>query len=215
MKKLKDILNEGPWDVLPHKDGKIYILHHELAKHYSDIDAKSMDLPHKKALDAYTNNSRTINDYHWKKAKGSRVPNENIDEKSRDLDSIIHSHKTPKKMVVYSGTKHDPREIKDENNIVHHPSYLSASLDKDVAKQFGDRLATRKGEMLYKHVLKIHVPEGHPGAYIAHSGLALKSEMEFMLPRGTNMKHIRTETKVDPEETMWRTTTHTHHMEVV
>jgi hypothetical protein len=101
------------------------------------------------------------------------------------MDSGMERHKTPHKLTVYSGIKYDPGEKMDKNKIVHHPSYLSTSLDKFTAKGFSNCTTN-------KHVLKIHVPKGHPGAYVDHFS-ENPGEKEFILPRNTKLKYRGTQ----------------------
>jgi hypothetical protein len=69
------------------------------------------------------------------------------------------------------------------SGIVNHPAYLSTSLDKNIAKGFARSHAVSSDN----HILKIDVPKGHEGAYVAHIG-GMSKEKEFILPRGLNMR---------------------------
>ena len=73
----------------------------------------------KKALNDYTTSSREINTYHWQ--RNNKIPKlyipkkrETIEETSKNIDSALTKNKTPHKLVVYSGTRIDPREHMDE-----------------------------------------------------------------------------------------------------
>lgn len=59
--------------------------------------------------------------------------------------------------------------------------YLSTSLDPHVAEQFGNEGWTR-------HMMKIHVPKGHPVSYTAPISENPK-QREVLLPRNTLFKH--------------------------
>jgi len=132
------------------------------------------------------------------------------------LDAAINLHKTPHKLAVWSGTGIDPREHMNSEGIVHHPAYLSTSLSPYIAKGFAinSRQYKLEGNELHTHLMKIHVPKGHPGAYVAH--LKNPDEKEFILPRNTKLKHIKTDTEQESFGYGSRKYfTHVHHMKVV
>ena len=79
----------------------------------------------------------------------------------------------------------------NSEGILHHPAYLSTSLNKSTAKRFSPH--DNKNE---KNVLKIHVPEGSSGSYVGHISFNPK-EKEFILPAGTNLKYHHTKIEVD------------------
>jgi hypothetical protein len=199
MKKLNEILDiEGDFKRADHVD-KI------LKKHYYYTEKN-----HKEAIRDYQRSfiSKNINHALWEKHKNPNLKY-TYNETTKKLDSAIHEFKTPHKLAVYSGTVHDPRELKNSEGIVHHPAYLSTSIKKDVAEGFSDdHKNEEKGEA---HILKIHVPKGHPGVYVPATESGLNYEREFILPRGTNLKHIKT-TKEDIGNNSKR---FTHHMKVV
>ena len=201
-------------------------LHEKLMNHYqrfgnTDIENSS----HKNSLRQYTAfTGRVANHYLWNKHTGTnhkslRMHNDNEEDDIKHIpkiDSAINHNKTPEEFTTYSGTKHDPRELKNSEGIVHHPAYLSTSLKKEVAldRDINDVENYRKQET-HHHIYNINVPKGHSGAYIGDMS-AYKREKEFLLPRGTNMKHIKTETIKTPRK--YSDTdyyTHHHHMEIV
>ena len=171
----------------------------------------------------YTGASHGINNFHWKQHKGeevspvSKVPYE---IRSQYIDSALAKHKTPMKLTVFSGVKGDPREKMNSEGIVHNPAYLSTSLSKRMAKDFGyDGIESGKisggPEVAIHHVLKIKVPKGHAGAYVDHFSKN-GGEKEFILPRGMNLRHIRTQHYENYDENKnYKEIIHEHHMEIV
>ena len=193
-------------------------LHHDLTSHYKT----EFNHDEKYALSRYTDGSKKINGYHWLKHKHPSHEDLEQGHYTKHLDSVLSKTKTPKKIVLYSGTKHDPREIKNEENIVHHPAYLSASLSKRKSETFAyvNQNKDIENKICNRHLLKIHVPKDHPGAYVGGTDFSLPSEKEFILPRGTNLRHVRTEIKQVRTYRFgglndYKIYNHLHHMEVV
>jgi len=189
-------------------------LHEDLIAHYN----KRFEPDHLKSIKDYVSGSRKLNDYQWRKTKRSTVNNNILEKKSTRLDSVLNNNKTPKKFVVWSGTKHDPREKKNNEGIVNHPAYLSTSLDEHVAGRFAFRNETidNKKRETHQHLLKIKIPKGHPGAYVARTGNGMEHEKEFILPRGTNLRYLKTDTTTVPRASYrFAKHIHVHHMEVV
>ena len=213
-------------------------LHDSLKEHYNK---PSIDIPHINTMYDYMGTeSRYINSHLWDehRIKNGQYPekryispygNNRINENISSLDHTLSSYKTPHALTVYSGTPHDPRELKDKNDIVHHPAYLSTSLSKYNAENFANyRYSnyTYKGlskpsdkgiikSIHHHHVLKIHVPEGHAGYYASTLSNSFRPEKEFILPRGTNLKHLRTAKKVYNKSDLEERHSFIHHMEVV
>ncbi len=215
MKKLIDII-EGV-----RKDKTLESKSEQLVNHYPKSNEFSPD--EKNALNSYTTSSRTINGYHWQrnnKAANAYIPKKrnDVEELTNHLDLALKKTKSPHKIVVYSGTRHDPREHMNENKIVNHPAYVSTSLDKDRAQSFSEKNKTIDGEneTIHQHILKIHVPKKSDGMYVEHN-FGLRGEKEFILPRNTKLRHIKTETKegVHEDYSDYKSHTHLHHMEVV
>jgi hypothetical protein len=204
-------------------------IHDRLKGHYNKYTKTDLA-----RVETYVGHSKLINGYHWNKAKnpnynpyGNSVGGEErvkqLEDNTKAMDAMVSRHKTPEDPTVYSGTKHDPRKIK-KNGVVNHPAYLSTSLDPQIASVFAAKnlqLDNKKRE-IHRHILQIHVPQGTSGAYVAHTEKALSWEKEFILPRNTKLKHIRTETSKEYPDAFedsfpmpYKHIRHIHHMEVV
>lgn len=176
---------------------KVKGLHQKLTNHYHKLNIRNEET---KAVRQYTDDSTHINQYHWEKHHGTLSKDgfihhseyldsltkanshKELEAKSSLIDNALNYHKTPHELTVYSGVQSDPRN-RANNGMVHHPAYLSTSIRSKTAVGFARSNATEHG----MHILKIKVPEGHPGAYVAHISHA-PQEREFILPRGTNLK---------------------------
>jgi hypothetical protein len=153
-------------------------LHDSLKSHYSNFD--NTDKEH---IKTYTNSSWRINGTLLRGKTGVEHPDH--DDKVKGIDHLLSKHAAPHDMHVYTGVDdnhplHDIESKHKEHNLIH-PGYTSTSISKSRAEGFAKSTNTDK------HVLKIHVPAGHPGAYIDHLS-ANKGEKEFLLPRGTKLK---------------------------
>ena len=200
-----------------HYNEEIKDLDERLKNHYSTIKPE-----HNGSIREYTGvGSKYVNNHLWKNRSGIEHPyypymrnnkySDKIPSMIKDLDSSISSHKTPESFTVYSGTPHDPREWMNSEGIMHHPAYLSTSLNKSIAQGFTEGRFEEKDKvdgLEHRHLLKIHVPKDHHGIYI---GKIYHREKEFILPRGTNLKHLGTEKKQYDSGTL----DYIHHMEII
>ncbi len=174
-----------------------------LTKHYSDL---LTDKTAKSNITNYTEHSHYINTYLWSKHKqpdSYKKTNEinSIDKHAestiKNINKILHSHKSPENMTVWSSSIHDPEKLKNKEGIVHHPAFLSTSTYRHVALNRDINQVDDKDYNLHHHVYKIHVPQGSPGAYVDHIS-KYPGEYEFLLPSGQNLRHIKTTTTHTP-----------------
>lgn len=191
---------------------KVEHLHKALVNHYDNYDDSSRD-----TLRDYTIGSHNLNSFLFKRQNSSFKPTESQNkvygEKINFMDDALKRHKTPHKLTVYSGMKYDPRTAIDKNNVVLHPSYLSTSLDKHQALDFANS-GDYKGDNSHRHIMKINVPKGHPGAYVEHL-THNEGEKEFILPRGTKLKYRGTQSHEGFGDQQGDYTLHEHAMDIV
>lgn len=133
--------------------------------------------------------------------------------KVADLDDALHAVKAPHDITVYSGihAKHAPHVMRKAQKLQQygnkpiklvHRAYTSTTIDHELASNFAgdsekEELHSVHKKTTHHHVLKIHIPKGHPGAYVGNPALSdMPDEQEFILPRGTKF-HVnpRPETK--------------------
>ncbi len=169
-----------------------------LKNHYTGLDK------HHDTLRNFTKDSLPINSSLWDKT------NVKADE-VKNLDAAISLHKTPEAFTVWSKTRHDPRLLKDKNDMVHHPAYISTSIQKHIPEtSFASRNKVFDAEgNEHHHILKIAVPKGHAGVYIPDEHSIDNRAKEFILPRGLNIKYKDTNTQKDRHRFY-----HTHEMEL-
>jgi hypothetical protein len=194
MKKLEDILES--WEtskyLSPKVKDKIKDQHEKLIQHYQGHTDQE-----KTNLSYYSDSSKDINSALWERHKTGKENTEysRANAGISALDSALKRHKTPDSFTVYSGTVHDPRELKNSEGIVHHPAYLSTSIDPNISENFALKNQTQKNETIEygikiphyeRHLMKFDVPKDHHGSYYG------KYEKEFIMPRGTNLQHIKT-----------------------
>jgi hypothetical protein len=177
-------------------------------KHY---DYKDISLDERNAVRRYQVGSRALNGSLWNTHKGIEdTEGEYYKKNIGHLDELMNKIKTPHKLVVHSSTIHDVEKMKNEKNIVHHPAFLSTTLDENFAKERAAAVKYIKNAQ-ESHILKIHVPKGHPGIFvpkISENGPSnvCRVEKELILPRGTNLQHIKTVQKGSEK---------IHHMKIV
>ena len=179
-------------------------VHDILDKHY-DLSKN----PHSEHFDNYSDSSYAINaslfHHHNEGGAPNELPDEDINDISHDditgLDKALNHKKTPKPMTVFSGVGFNPGMMAAQHpkKQLYMPSYTSTSIDPNVAADFARPLPKgNSGEDMKKydpsdkngadhHVLRINLPKGHPGSYIAGSSYH-PDEKEFLLPRQQTMK---------------------------
>lgn len=102
--------------------------------------------------------------------------------------------KSKKKFSSYSGTNFDVRDTKpagkskEGNTVYHSPAYLSASIDKNTAKNF----AQKKKVNGTHHILHIHTEKNDPITVIGKHGYS--NEKEVLHPRNSYYEHLGTTT---------------------
>jgi hypothetical protein len=178
---------------------KIAPLHAALTAHYHEYDDT-----HKKAIKEYTTSSHAMNNSLHAEAAGkdrNGRPFDADDHKRlmpqvKRMDKLVNKTKTPADMHVYSGTQTSPARFKSPDHKpgdpikVKIPSFTSTSISKFQAEAFTgyDEHHEHDHDPLkdHTHMLKIHVPAGHKGAYIDHHSKN-KGEREFVLPRNTTL----------------------------
>lgn len=175
-------------------------LHHSLSKYYNKYTDE-----HKHGIHQYTWESHDMN-HELHKNAGHLDPKKHVAEHKlmKKTEEFVHAHKTPHDMYVYTGihkahelTRHVPKAGTDKPIEIHHHGYTSTSLDKHIAREFTHNSSDNDKEE-HHHIIKIHVPKGHHGAYIAHhsvidsggeggKGSAGEREKEFVLPKGIKL----------------------------
>jgi hypothetical protein len=148
-------------------DKKLVELHDKLSAHYYQTHQK-----HAIHLATYGTGSSNLN---------FALMDGETPTQALKLDHALNHQSTPDSMVVYSGISNGHAAKVGANDVVHHPAFLSASLNMNIAAAFS--LSQNSN-----HILKIHVPIGHRGAYIGDLSGANKHEKEFLLPRGLKLR---------------------------
>jgi hypothetical protein len=175
---------------------------------------------HGKIIKEYTRNSMIPNSALWSTHKEPKTKPDfksTFDERIKPLDKAIKAHKIPHDIHVYSSTAHDPRILKNSEGIVHHPAYLSTSLDPHVAvMRETNNVETKdtKGPRSDTHVLHIKNLAGRHGVVIGDNEKLTDypNESEVVLNRGLKMHHDKTDTFKHPTKNLYL---HIHHMSIV
>lgn len=147
----------------------------ELEQHYAP---QKYSEAHKNSIWGYTAFDSKINNRLMQQSNGDEL-SENEQKLVSNLDATLNVEKTPREMALYSGTSKRHAELLRSHDVVEHPSYISTSIHPKKAMNFA------KGKM--GDVIKIHLPAGHPGAYVAPMS-SISSEREFIIPRGLKLR---------------------------
>lgn len=153
-----------------------------LTKHYEYPDEH-------KIIDDYTSDSSRLNTYNMDRHKTKYLEDRHPvslehEIQNRQLDTMLHSRKTPTYLDVFHGATFNPgnEASKHPENRLFMPAYTSTSISKKVAKGFGERQADG-----YRHLIQFHLNPGNPGGYIAHHS-NFPDEKEFLLPKDVSWK---------------------------
>lgn len=160
-------------------------------------------------LSPYTTTSYETNmDLYYHHNEGGsphELPEDSDHEHIQGLDESLNHEKTPKPMTVFSGVGFNPGQMAAQHpkKQLYMPAFTSATIDPAVATKFaqpltkgaaGGSMADRyndakddNNEGADHHMLRINLPKGHPGSYIADSS-DHPEEKEFLLPRQQTMK---------------------------
>jgi ADP-ribosyltransferase exoenzyme len=179
--KLKSLNSAKSYsDMLHHQYNKSLSSAHELlSNHYSDItDDKSVNVVHKYTGTSAVDVNKRLITGQLKKGDTDLI---------KGMDQVLHQHGTPDSMTVYSGTNKQHAGILRAHDQVNHPGYLSTSISLSSARSFA---AKNGGD-----ILAIHIPQGHPGAYVSHLSKH-DGEKEFILPRNSVLHIDRSKEKV-------------------
>ena len=106
----------------------------------------------------------------------------------------------------------------NSEGIVHHPAFLSTSLNPHIAKSFAlthrhaEDLDSTTGKHIPQiHSMQIHIPEGSKhGSYVGHIVPATK-EREFIIDKGKNFKIHKTEMNVEKAPSGYDVAHYIHH----
>lgn len=177
-------------------------------------DNKSPEVEQRlKPITDYTDDSGQINTSlidHYKKSKEN--PEAKLSPtRQAQVDKLregVTMHRTPEDLHVYSGVGFSPREYAEPGQSgpikVHLPAFTSTSLMPNVAEKFSHYTAkypdphSKYGKPVAT-IIKIHVPQGSAGAFIAdHSHH--HDEREFLIPNGAQL-HIHPEPTIEAPNT--------------
>lgn len=195
--------------------------HDRLLRHYNKYSEV-----HKKRISQYSGRSKGLNNYAHGRYDG-KPKDEKFEKQTIETDDLVHTHKTPHAIDVYSGVPESPHHIikkqggyeSGKGGHIILPAYTSTSLSPRIAHGFShpDKKANQELAKMHKdkritssknphdimegpghtHMLHIHVPKGHAGAYIGHH--SQYSEKEFILPRNTRL-HVHHEPTITHDE---------------
>lgn len=197
----------------------------ELSPEKRELESKHHNMTnynqHMRSIRDYTGDSTTHNSTLWRMHTGElpkALAGHDMREHIGPLDRALKANKITTDVDTYSSTRHDPRTMKNKNGIVHHPAFLSTSVDPMVAVRKDNNATDTELDngktRVDHHILHIPVPKGQKGFYVGENRDYTKyvHEKELILPRGLKMKHEYTDTYKHPKHDLYL---HIHHMSIV
>lgn len=202
---------------------------HHVAAHIEHVANKVQQSQTREGLDhhhlfAYTAGSRVVNKEMWSAHHADREPATQVHgfnntHDIKGLDKAVGRNKLGHDLHVYSGVAFDPEKAAKHHpeGHIHLPAYTSTSVDKDIARNFAanqrndkSHLGNSEGGKVMGHVMHVHLKKGQAGAFVGNKS-NFAHEHEFILPRGTTLKHEHSETHEDNFYDPYRV----HHFSVV
>jgi ADP-ribosyltransferase exoenzyme len=193
-KKNDRVVPKDHFDSSAASSNELFKKHQELENHYHEDHYSDEE---RRAIGNYCDDSSEINENLYKRKP---LSSEDIAH-TYHLDNACKKKQTPTDMHVYSGIGFSPARFKKKNQLdpikVRLKAYTSTSIRHSVGEAFSQsdyndsdaRRMTEHGSVQnHNHVLKIHVPKGSHGAYVAHMS-SIAAENEFLLKRGSYL-HI-------------------------
>lgn len=179
-----------------------------------EVGKRNLSPQHEKAIETYTGTGHHNINAGLRSTKGdpSGISNKKLAAHVPHLDSIT-SQPTGHSFHVYRGaSKEVLRHLKTGSSFTDH-GYTSTSLDPDIGRDFAHHERDENGDG-HHHILKIHVPAGTKGHYVApHSNSSY--ENEFLIHRGTTYQvhHIEHSSHQEPFDDK-KHHTHTYHLTI-
>lgn len=179
-------------------------LHHHLSREMLWEDIPQLG---RSNLYKYTQSSSELNQYLFDNHNNGIENDEKYDIfHLPTLDEATNFHKIPDAMTVMSGVKFHPGEeaAKNPHNRIYLPAFTSTSIDKTIPHHFykdhplqfneiqrnilkNSSIEAYNPKPAERHILHIHLPKGHPGAYVeGHSNF--NGEFEMLLPRNLSLQ---------------------------
>lgn len=176
-----------------------------LHEHYN---IEALGEGHKEHLLRYAGGSRSLNERLIHSSKTSD-PERDIKEagwskRVQGLDEVLGKHKTPNSMTVYHGAGFDPEDYVNQHpeGLLKIPTYLSTSISKSKGLDFAKELRNYRG-FDHRNILKINVPENHPGFFIGKHGI-FDDEKEFLMPRNTVLRVDKNPLNIDTRHSSYK-----------
>lgn len=102
--------------------------------------------------------------------------------------AIENGPRVPKDLIVFRGLNKEIVNNLEIGVVFEDKGFVSTTIKKDALSKDGTILGTQKKEPA---ILEIRVPKNSKGLYIEHLS-RVKSENEFLLPRGSKFKVVET-----------------------
>ena len=143
------------------------------------------DVPHKKEVKKYTENSGPLNRCLYEShVRGDSEPSVPLNHNLGHLDAAVGHHKLKHDLIVYSGVT--PRVPNDAamhpDRKVYHPGFISTSLNPRIAVDFAK--PDNDGN---HHIVKLHLKAGQPALPVLRHSEHV-NETEVIVPRGHTLK---------------------------
>lgn len=109
--------------------------------------------------------------------------------KAMKLDKLGKDHPLSHDVTVYHGAGFDVEKAAsaDPERKLHSPAFLSTSTSKEISRGFGNSTYDEKTQTHHRHMLRIHLPKGHP-SITAGDMSNCAGEHEIILARHTTLQ---------------------------
>lgn len=168
-------------------------LHDHYGSHVSPKDSKH--IKHYTKTEPSKTISKALNDSH----RWGHEPTRHMDDEEEKTHKAIRKNVKPSKeeFHVYHGASANVGRATSnaKNGLVHFPSHLSTTHDKDTAEYFAQRAAktdrNNRDANNYHHIMKIKIKKGDKILHVSRHS-ETPEEHETIIPSGTTLKHTGT-----------------------
>lgn len=128
-------------------------------------------------------------DDHKRRMRHYKEEHQRNELKAMKLDKLGKDHPLSHDVTVYHGAGFDVEKAAsaDPDRKLHSPAFLSTSTSKEISRGFGNSTYDEKTQTYHRHMLRIHLPKGHP-SITAGDMSNCAGEHEIILARHTTLQ---------------------------
>lgn len=170
---------------------------HKIVSQYITSTQPPLSSDEKKAVKAYSFDSRTLN----RRLIDNHLTGKPDEERLSPDHAMMHqimkgltSRRFGHSLTVFSGLGFDPQEYAagSAKGVIHSPAYISATHNPMIAAAYSKPVYSAKGEERGRHIAQINI-EPDDKAFFVGRNSKVPDEHETIIPAGTSLRYHETE----------------------